>query len=282
MGMHAKKRLTFICYHVFVGGLGLLMIYPVVWMILGAFKDNNQILNNAAQLLPAEWHFENWKNGWNGFMSYTFGTFFKNSLFVAISSTLATMLTSAMVAYALARIKFKGRKLWFTCMIGTMMLPGQVIMIPQYMIYNKLGVVGTYVPLILPHVFGQAFFIYQMMQFISGVPKELDEAAYIDGCSKYGIFARIILPLIKPALITTLIIQFYWKWDDFMGPLIYVSRPEKWTVSFALKNFADTSGVSDYGAMFAMSTVSLIPVFLIFLFFNRYLVDGMSQTGLKG
>jgi len=258
------------------------MIYPVIWMIFGAFKENNQILNHSAQLLPRTWHFENWKNGWNGFMSYSFGVFFKNSLLVAGISTVATMLTSAMVAYALARIKFKGRKFWFICMIGSMMLPSQVIMIPQYMIYNKIGVVGTYIPLILPHFFGQAFFIYQMMQFISGIPKELDEAAYIDGCNKYGIFAKIILPLIKPSLITTLIIQFYWKWDDFMGPLIYISRPAKWTVSFALKNFADTSGVSDYGAMFAMSTLSLIPVFLIFLIFNRYLVDGMSQTGLKG
>ncbi|MEG0565793.1 MAG: carbohydrate ABC transporter permease [Hungatella sp.] len=280
--MKTKKTIKMVCYHLFIGGLGLIMLYPVIWMILGAFKDNNQILNHAATLIPKEWHMENWKNGWNGFVGYSFGTFFKNSLFVSTIATLATMLTSSMVAYSLSRIKFRGRKIWFACMIGTLMLPGQVIMIPQYMIYNKMGLVGTYIPLILPHFFGQAFFIYEMMQFISGIPKELDEAAYIDGCSKYNIYRRIILPLLKPALVTTLIIQFYWKWDDFMGPLIYINRPAKWTVSFALKNFADTSGVSDYGAMFAMSTLSLIPVFLIFLCFNRYLVDGMSTSGLKG
>ncbi|MDF2888289.1 MAG: binding-protein-dependent transport system inner rane component [Lacrimispora sp.] len=283
MGMHAKKRIDKILYHGLIGGFGLIMIYPVFWMIIGAFKNNNDILNHSASFFPTlGWHMENWGNGWKGYSGVTFGTFFKNSLIVATVSTFGTVISSSMVAYALARVKFKGRKLLFWCMLGTLMLPGQVIMIPQYMIYNFVGLVGTYVPLILPHFCGQAFFIYQMMQFCQGVPRELDEAAFVDGCNKYMIYFKIILPLLKPSIVTTLIIQFYWKWDDFMGPLIYLSKPVSWTASVALKNFADASGQSDYGALFAMSTLSLIPVFLIFLIFNRQLVDGVSSTGLKG
>jgi multiple sugar transport system permease protein len=163
-----------------------------------------------------------------------------------------------------------------------MLLPGQVLLIPTYIIYNKLGLVPSAIPLVLPHFLGQAFFIYQMMQFMAGIPRELDEAAFVDGCSRYSIFTRIILPLLKPSVITTVIIQFYWKWDDFQGPLVYLSQPASYTVSIALKLFADSTSTTDYGAMFAMSTLSLIPVFLIFLFFNRYLTEGISTSGLKG
>lgn len=283
MGMHAKRRIGKIIYHVLIGGFGILMVYPIFWMIMGAFKNNNDILNHSASFFPTlGWHMENWGNGWKGYSGVTFGTFFRNSLIVASISTLGTVVSSSMVAYALARVKFKGRKILFWCMLATLMLPGQVILIPQYMIYNSLGVVGTYFPLIFPHFCGQAFFIYQMMQFCQGIPRELDEAAFVDGCNKYMIYFKIVLPLLKPSIITTLIIQFYWKWDDFMGPLIYLSKPITWTASVALKNFADASGQSDYGALFAMSTLSLIPVFFIFLIFNRQLVEGVSSTGLKG
>lgn len=230
MGMHAKRRIGKIVYHLLIGGFGFIMIYTVLWMIMGSVKNNNDILNHSASFFPTlGWHMENWANGWKGYSGVTFGTFFRNSLIVASLSTLGTVVSSSMVAYALARVKFKGRKVWFWCMLGTLMLPGQVIMIPQYMIFFK-----------------------------------------------------IVLPLLKPSIVTTLIIQFYWKWDDFMGPLIYLSKPATWTASVALKNFADASGQSDYGALFAMSTLSLIPVFLIFLIFNRQLVDGVSSTGLKG
>ena len=209
-----------------------------------------------------------------GFGGTTFGTFFKNSIFITIVATFGTVLSSSLVAYALSRIRFRGSKFWFTCMLITMMLPGQVIMIPQYLIYYRLGLVPGYAPLILPYFCGQAFFIYQMMQFMQGIPRDLDEAATIDGCSKYKVYSHIILPLMKPSIVTTVIIQFYWKWDDYLGPLLYLSRPQSYTVSIAIKLFADSASTTDYGAMFAMSTLSLIPVFLIFLFFNRYLVHG--------
>ena len=280
--MSKKKSVKKVIYHVFVLTFGFFMVYPVLWMISGSFKDNAQILRGTLSLIPSEWKLSNYATGWKGFGKTTFATFFKNSFIIATISTLGTVISSSLVAYAFSRINFKGRKLWFTCMIATMMLPGQVIMIPQYLIYYRLGLVPGYVPLILPYFCGQAFFIYQMMQFMKGIPRELDEAAMIDGCSKYKIYTHIILPLLKPSIITTIIIQFYWKWDDYMGPLLYLSRPESYTASIAIKQFADASSTTDYGAMFAMSTLSLMPVFTIFLIFNRYLVQGIGTSGLKG
>lgn len=280
--MKIKRRIYNLCYHIGIILFGIVMIYPVVWMITGSLKNNIEILNGGLNLIPPNWRFENYVTGWKGFANITFATFFKNSFIVTILSTIGTVLSSAAVAYSFTRLHYKGRKFWFMAMIGTMMLPAQVILIPQYIIYNNLGLVGSYIPLILPHFFGQAFFIFQMMQFIKGIPRELDEAATIDGCNRYSIFTKIILPLIKPAIITTTIIQFYWKWDDFMGPLIYLNRPQSFTVSIALKLFADSSSITDYGAMFAMSTLSLLPVFAIFLVFNKRLVEGISATGIKG
>ena len=168
-------------------------------------------------------------------------------------------------------------------MLLSMMLPAQVLMIPQYLWYQKLGWVGTYLPLIVPYCFAiQGFFVYLMMNFIGGIPKELDESAKIDGCSYYGIFARIIFPLLKPVLVTTFIFSFMWRWDDFLSALLYVSKSSMYPVSLALKLFCDPGSSSDYGAMFAMATLSILPSILIFLFFQKYLVEGISTSGLKG
>ena len=280
--MKIKKRVTKTVYHLFVVLFGMLMIYPVLWMISGSFKDNAEILRGSLGLFPENLKLTNYATGWSGFGGISFTTFFKNSIIITAIATLGTVISSALVAYALSRVRFRGRKFWFTCMIATMLLPGQVIMIPSYLIWHRLGLVPGYLPLIIPNFCGQAFFIYQMMQFMSGIPRELDEAATIDGCSKYSIFTHIIMPLLKPSIVTTVIIQFYWKWDDYRGPLLYLSKPQSYTVSLAIKMFADASSTTDYGAMFAMSTLSLIPVFLIFLFFNRYLVEGIGTSGLKG
>lgn len=279
--MKTKRQIRTTIYHIFVVVFGLLMIYPVIWMILSSFKMKSEILGNNAPFFPTQWMWENYVDGWKGAGQYTFGTYFKNSIIISVLATLGTVISSAMVAYALARVKFKGRKFWFTCMIMTMLLPGQVLMIPQYIIWNNLNAVGTFIPMILPKFLGVPFFIYMMMQFIKGLPKELDEAAMIDGCNRYQIFSRIILPLLGPSIITTIVIQFYWVWDDYMGPLLYLTKPGLYTVSYAIKNFADVQG-TNFGPMFAMSTLSLIPVFLLFLFFNRYLMDGVTAGSVKG
>lgn len=280
--MKNKIKIRKTVYHIFVIVFGFAMIYPVLWMISGSFKDNSEILRGSLALIPKVVKISNYTTGWRGFTGITFATFFRNSFLITVIATFGTVISSSLVAYSLARVKYKGQKVWFTCMLATMMLPGQVIMIPSFLIWYNLGLANSYVPLILPYFCGQAFFIYQMMQFMAGIPRELDEAATIDGCSKYTIYSHIILPLLKPSIVTTVIIQFYWKWDDYMGPLLYLSKPKSYTVSLAIKMFADAASTTDFGAMFAMSTLSLVPVFLIFLFFNRYLVEGIGTSGLKG
>lgn len=283
LGNYRLKRVGYrIIFHTLIFSLGFLMIYPVLWMIFGSFKTNYEILNESLKLMPEKFSLANYIRGWRGFGDLSFARFFFNSFMITSMATLGTTISSSLVAYAFARLRFPGRKLLFACMMATMMLPAQVVMIPQYIIFRNLQLTNTFVPLILPAWFSSAFFVFMMMQFIQGLPRELDEAAILDGCSRYSVFSRIILPLISPALITSIIINFYWKWDDFMGPLIYLSRPKMFPVSLAIKLFADSSSETDFGAMFAMSTLSLLPVFLIFLFFNKYLVEGISTSGLKG
>ncbi len=279
--LKTKRRLVKVGYHLLVFSLGFLMIYPVLWMISGSFKTNYEILNEALKLRPNSFSLDNFIRGWSGFGRLTFKQFFRNSLFITTLATAGVTISSSLVAYAFARLQFPGRKLLFACMMSTLMLPPQVVLIPQYIMFRHLGYINTYVPLILPAWFSRAFFVFMMMQFIHGLPRELDEAAIIDGCSWYSVYFRIILPLIKPALVTTIIINFYWVWDDFMGPLIYLSRPAKYPVSLAIKLFADSTSTTDFGAMFAMSTLSLLPVFFIFLVFNKQLIEGISTSGLK-
>jgi multiple sugar transport system permease protein len=167
-------------------------------------------------------------------------------------------------------------------MLTSMMLPDQIRLIPQYIMFSELDWVNSFKPLLVPRLGGAPFFIFMIAQFIRGIPTELDEAAMMDGCTKGGIFFRIILPQLKPAIITAAIFSFYWTWDDFMTPLIYLNSPDLYTVSVALRAFADPSGTTDWGAIFAMSSLSLVPVFVIFVFFQRYLVEGIATTGLKG
>ena len=281
--MKAKKIINKTIYHVLVFGFGLLMLYPLFWMFMSSFKETSTIFTTVSQLIPEEFTFANYANGWKGFAGISFATFFKNSLFVTIVATIGTLASSALVAYGFSRCQFKGKKILFAAMMASMMLPGQILMVPQYLWYQKLGWVGSFAPLIVPYCFAvQGFFVYLMMNFIDGIPKELDEAAKIDGCSYYGIFGRIMLPLMVPSLITGGIFSFMWRWDDFMSALLYINDAAKYPVSLALKLFADPGSSSDYGAMFAMATLSLIPIVLIFFIFQRYLVDGIATSGLKG
>ena len=281
--MKEKRRVKAVIYHILVFGIGLIMIYPLIWMVMSSFKPTNTIFQTAGSLIPEHVTFENYVNGWKGFAKVTFSTFFKNSLFISVVATIGTVISSAVVAYGFARFHFKGKKLLFSAMLLSMMLPAQVLMIPQYLWYQKLNWVGSYMPLIVPYFFAvQGFFVYLISNFISGIPKDLDEAAKIDGCSYVSIFTRIILPLIKPALVTAGIFSFMWRWDDFLSALLYVNKSSKYPVSLALKLFCDPGSSSDYGAMFAMASLSILPSVLIFIFFQRYLEEGISTSGLKG
>lgn len=280
--MNQKRLLRFI-YHLLVIAFGFMMLYPLVWMLMSSFKPTKTIMNTVNQLIPSTFTLDNYVNGWRGFSNTTFFTFFMNTLFVTALSTLGVLLTTPMVAYGLARLHFPLAKPLFIIVLSTMMLPEQIMMIPQYLWYNQLGWVNTYNPLIVPHFFAlTGFFVYLMMNFIQGFPKDLDEAAKIDGCSYYGIYGRIILPLLKPAMATVAIFSFLNRWNDYMSPLLYIRKTSNYTISLALKLFCDTTAVSDYGALFAMSTLSLLPIFLIFVFMQKYLTQGVVTSGLKG
>ena len=238
-------------YHVIIFLVGLVMIYPLIWMIMSSFKESNTIFTTAGSLIPERFTFENYINGWKGFAKITFATFYGNSILIAALATFGTIISSAIVAYGFARFKFRGKGILFSAMLLSMMLPAQVLMIPQYLWYQKLGWVGSYLPLIVPYFFAtQGFFVYLISNFISGIPVELDEAAKIDGCS--------------------------------YSALLYVNKTSMYPVSLALKLFCDPGSSSDYGAMFAMATLSILPSVLIFIFFQKYLVEGISTSGLKG
>lgn len=270
-------------YHILVSGLGFVMIYPLLWMIFSSFKPTGTIFATAGQILPTTWTLDNYTNGLRGFGKIPFMQFFANSLYISMIATIGTVASSAIVAYGFSRMKFFGKGVLFAAMLVTMMLPAQVLMVPQYLWYQKLNWVGTYLPMIVPYFFAiQGFFVYLNVNFINGVPRDLDEAAKIDGCSTYGIFLRVIVPLLTPALITTGIFSFIWRWDDFLSALLYVRSSAMYPASLALKLFCDPSSSSDYGAMFAMSTLSILPVMIIFIFLQKYLVEGIATSGLKG
>jgi multiple sugar transport system permease protein len=282
MNLWKKLRLDSLIYHMVVLSLGFLSFYPVLWLIASSLKPSDEIFQKAYSLIPSSIHFENYLQGWRGFGGVTFGTFFKNSLFIASLSTIGQLIACSLAGFGFARLKFVGKNIWFAIMIITLLLPGQVLLIPRYLLFNKLGWIDTYRPLILPHFFAEAFFTFLMVQFIRGIPKELDEAAKIDGCSPWGIFYYVILPNLKPPLTTAAIFSFYWTWNNFMDPLLYIQTVSKYPVSLALQLFSDPSSVTNWGAMFSMAVLSLVPAFIIFIAFQRYLVEGISTTGLRG
>jgi multiple sugar transport system permease protein len=265
----------------------LIILYPLAWMVGSSFKSQEEILNNVS-IWPDSWTPGNYPDGWTHFKSasVTFGRFFLNSTLVALLVVIGNGLSCLLAAYAFARLRFRGRKLWFAVMIGTLLLPGHVLIVPQFILFRQLGLVGgefPYLPLVVPHFLAtEAFFVFLMVQFMRGIPRELDEAAKIDGCSPFGVFRNVILPLSRPALVTTAIFSFIWTWNDFFRQLVYVSETTKNTVPVALRSFIDSSGQVSVGPMFAMSVLSLVPVFLFFLAFQRMLVEGINTSGLKG
>jgi len=255
------------------------MVYPILWMFFSSFKPDEQIFSTS-NLWPETWTLDHYVSG---FMNMNFGRLMLNSLIISTVVVVGTIFSSSLTGFAFARLRFTPRRFLIGFMLSTMMLPAQVVMIPQYIMFHKIGWVNTFLPLTLPSFLGTVpFFIYLMVQFVRGIPKELDEAAYIDGCSRFQLFRLIIFPLARPAIITMSIFAFYWTWNDFFGQLIYLSDPELHTVSLGLSMFIDSTGSTQWGDLFAMSILSVVPVFIVFLFFQRYLVEGIATHGLKG
>jgi len=262
----------------------VIVLYPLVWMVGTSLKPQDEILNTVSAI-PKTFTPGNYPAGWTH-LDVDFGRFFLNSTLVAGLVIIGNMLSCLLAAYAFARLRFPLRGVWFALMIGTLLLPSHVLIVPQFILFKTFGLVGgsfPYTPLVLPHFLAtDAFFVFLMVQFMRGIPRELDEAAKIDGCSPYGVFRHVILPLSRPALVTTAIFSFIWTWNDFFRQLVYLSDLSKYTVPVALTLFLDSTGSNAVGPMFAMSVLSLLPVFLFFLAFQRLLVQGINTSGLKG
>jgi multiple sugar transport system permease protein len=278
-GRHGTGRS--LAYHALLCLASLAMLYPLLWMLASSLKPEDEIFGNAS-LWPTSFSLDSYWRGWSG-LQVSFGRFFLNSLVISVLSVIGNVLSCSLAAYAVARLQFRGRGFWFALMLGTLMLPYHVTLIPQYILFLGLGWIDTFLPLVVPKFLAvDAFFIFLLVQFFRTLPRELDEAAEIDGCGAFGIYWRIILPLSLPALATAAVFTFIFTWDDFFGPLVYLNDMNSYTVQLGLRSFVDSTGKSDWGALFAMSTVTLLPVFVFFVFFQRLLIQGIATTGLKG
>ncbi len=260
------------------------VLYPLIWMVGTSFKSPQEIVSNIG-LIPRDFTPGNFAEGWSKF-DVGFGRFFLNSALVSLMTVVGNSVSCLLAAYALGRLRFRLRGFWFALMIGTLLLPGHVLIIPQYILFRSLGWVGgdwPYLPLLVPQFLAtEAFFVFLIVQFMRGIPRELDEAAVIDGASPYAIFRHVILPLSRPALVTTAIFSFIWTWNDFFRQLVFLSELKDYTAPVALTLFIDSTSESAVGPMFAMSLLSLVPVFLFFVAFQRLLVEGINTSGLKG
>ncbi|NYE95440.1 multiple sugar transport system permease protein [Psychromicrobium silvestre] len=283
--MHRSKsrteiRIRTILKHTLLIISALIMIYPLLWMIASSLRPNDLIFR-APGIWLTTFETSNFADGWNA-LAKPFSTYLLNSAIVVLGSIIGNLVSCSMAAYAFARLRFKGKKWFFGAMLLTIMLPFHVVVVPQYIMFSQIGWVNTFWPLIVPKLLAtDAFFVFLMVQFIRGIPRELDEAARIDGAGHPRIFLQVILPLMVPALATTTIFTFIWTWNDFFSQLIYLTDPDMFTVPVALRNFIDSTGSSSWGAMFAMSIVSLLPVFIAFLFGQKFLLKGIATTGIK-
>ena len=274
------RRARSVGKHVVLILASLVMIYPLLWLVVSSFKPNDQIFANLS-IFTTNLTTVNYVDGWT-VQGHPFSLYLFNSFVISALAIVGNLFSCSLAAYAFARLKFAGRNVFFAIMLMTIMLPFQVVLVPQFTIYKMLGWLNSLLPLVVPKFLAsEAFFIFLMVQFIRALPKEIFEAAQIDGAGTFAQFRRIALPLMVPALATTSIFTFIWTWADFFGPLLYLREAPQFTVAVALKFFIDAQSSSNYGGMFAMSVVSLIPLFVVFLFGQKYLIKGFATTGIK-
>lgn len=282
MSAKAKKNLheTFVYARFII--LGLTMIYPLIWMFFASFKTNDEIFGSL-KLLPKSFSLQSFINGWQSIGGLTYGTFFLNTFKLVVPTTLFTVISSTLVAYGFTRFEFKGKKLLFGILISTLMLPNAVIIIPRYTIFRSLHVLDSYWPFYLTAIFAcYPFFTYMMIQFMRGLPIELDESAYMDGCGTFRVLYNILLPLLKPAMFSAGLFQFLWTYNDYFNSLIYINTVKKFTISLALRLSIDADTMVQWNEVMAMACVAVLPVMILFFAAQKYFVEGISTTGLKG
>ncbi|WP_313182549.1 carbohydrate ABC transporter permease [Lacrimispora sp.] len=277
-----KKYILTIITHLAMILIGIVMLYPLIWMLLSAFKTNAEIFGSTA-LLPAEPVWDSFIKGWKGTGKVTYTQFYINTFKLVIPTVLFTVFSCSFVAYGFARFRFRGKKILFMLMISTLMLPNSVLIIPRYILYNKLGWLNSYLPFTIPALFAcYPFFIYMMVQFFRGIPIALDEAASIDGCNTFQVYWTILLPLTKPALFSAAIFQFIWTWNDFFNSLIYINSVRKFPIVLALRMSLDATAAANWNQVLAMSVLSLLPGTILFFSAQKYFVEGVSAGSVKG
>jgi len=262
---------------VLIAGL-VLVFFPIVWAVSTSLKNRGDIF-----LIPPIWipNPIRWQNYVDAMTTANFARYFLNTAFITLADIVGKTLSCSLVAFAFARLRWWGRDVLFIVMLSTLMLPQQVTLIPQFVIYRQLGWVDTFLPLIVPNFFGGPFFTFLLRQFFLSIPTDLDDAARIDGCSSWGVFWRIILPLSKPALMVVAILVFNFTWNDFFGPLIYLHSRSNYTISLGLQAFQTQAG-PEWRLLMAASLVAMLPVLLLFFVGQRYFIQGVVFSGIKG
>lgn len=278
MGLkHAKIMHKTLIYLVLLGG-SVMFIMPLVWMLSTSLKGDVGLFDLPPKWVPETIHWENYKKA---VQSFPFVRYSMNTILITALSMLGALLSSSLIAYAFAKLRWPGRNIWFVVLLATMMLPPQVTMIPLFVFYKNLNWIDTYLPLVVPFFFGSAFYIFLMRQFFMTIPKELSEAAKIDGSSEFYIWWRIFIPLSKPALATLAIFTFMMAWNDFLGPLIYLNNPDQFTLALGLRGFQQQFGTR-WNVMMAASLIVMLPTLILFFSFQKYFIEGVTLTGVKG
>jgi multiple sugar transport system permease protein len=258
--------------------LSIIMVFPFVWLIRSSFMTQREIMTIPIKWLPAKFGFINFINA---FKVAPFGLYFLNSILLAMVNLVGQILSSSFIAFGFARLRFRGRGLWFALLLSTMMIPYTVVMIPQFIFWKTLGAYNTFIPLALPAFFGNAFNIFLVRQFYMGIPKDYDEAALVEGASYFLIYRRIIIPMAKPVLCSVGVFTFMSCWNDFIGPLLYLDKPGLKTVSLGLQSFIGQYS-TQMNLMMAASSIAILPMIVVFFFAQRYFIEGITFTGLKG
>ncbi len=273
-----KKYIETGVLHVLAYAIGIIFIFPFLWMLSTSFKPLTEIFVMPPKWIPSSIRWENYVEGWN---YAPFNLYLLNTLKITVSVLIGTLLSNTLVAYSFSRLDWPGRDILFVILLSTLMLPYQVTLIPVFVLFSKLGWVNTHLPLIVPAFFGNSFFIFLLRQFLVTIPTELDDAAKIDGCSNFRILWQILLPLSKPALAAVAIFSFMGTWNDFLGPLIYLNRDSLFTLSLGLNSFRTQYEVY-WNHLMAVSIMVLLPCLIIFFVAQRWFIQGITLTGLKG
>lgn len=276
-----SKGFKKISMHFILVVIGFAMVYPLIWLFFSSFKPNTEIFDSLS-LLPDNITWDSYINGWKGNGQNNFGVFFINSFKLVVPTVAFTIISSVFVGYGFARFEFAFKKILFFLMLSTLMLPNAVIIIPRYILFKNFDWLDGYLPFIVPAIFAcNSFFVFMMVQFFRGLPKELDESAVIDGCNSFMILVKILLPLTKPALFSVGIFQFIWTWNDFFNSLIYINSVRKFTVALGLRMSIDIASATNWNRIMAMSIVAIIPCVVVFFAAQKYFVEGIATTGIK-